>query len=69
MRRPGRHAVKATFEPADERVRAVLMRGAPLSSAARLTGHDDLDPVSLLLEPCGSGDYDGFVRVELLVHP
>ena len=69
MRRTGQHAVKATFEPADERVRAVLMRGAPLSSAARLTGCDDPDPVSLLLEPCGTGTYDGFVRVELLVHP
>ena len=69
MRRPGRHAVKATFEPADERVRAVLTRGAPLSSAARLTGRDDPDPVSLLLESCRTGAYDGFVRIELLVHP
>ena len=69
MRRPGRHAVKATFEPVDDRARAALMRGAPLSSAARLTGRDAPAPVSLLLEPCGTGGYDGFVRVELLVHP
>lgn len=69
MRRTGRHAVTATFEPADDRVRAVLAQGAPLSSAARLVGRDDPGPVSLLLEACGSGGYDGLVRAELLVHP
>ena len=69
MRRTGQHAVKATFEPADDQVRDVLTRGAPLSSVARLSGRDDPEPVSLLLERWGSGDYDGFVRIELLVHP
>ena len=69
MRRTGRHAVKATFEPAGDRVRAVLAQGTPLSSAARLVGRDDPGPVSLLLEACGSGGYDGLVRAELLVHP
>ena len=69
MRRTGRHAVTATFEPADDRVRAVLAQGTPLSSAARLVGRDDPGPVSLLLEACGSGGYDGLVRAELLVHP
>ena len=69
MRRTGRHAVTATFKPADDRVRAVLAQGAPLSSAARLVGRDDPGPVSLLLEACGSSGYDGFVRAELLVHP
>ena len=69
MRRTGQHAVKATFEPADNRVRDALMRGTPLSSVARLIGRDDAEPVSLLVEPWGTGDFDGFVRVELLVHP
>ena len=69
MRRTGQHAVKAAFEPADDRVRALLARGAPVSSAARLVGHDDLVPVSLLLESCEPGGYEGIVRVELLVRP
>ena len=59
----------ATFEPADDRVRTVLAQGTPLSSAARLVGRDDPGSVSLLLEACGSGDYDGLVRAEFLVHP
>ena len=47
----------------------MLAQGTPLSSAARLVGRDDPGPVSLLLEACGSGGYDGLVRAELLVHP
>ena len=73
MRRTGRHAVTAIFEPADDRVRGVLTRGAPLSSAARLVGRGVPEPasspVSLLLESCDPGSRDGLVRVELLVHP
>ena len=73
MRRTGRHAVTAIFEPADDRVRGVLTRGAPLSSAARLIGRGvpepAASPVSLLLEACDPGRYDGLVRVELLAHP
>lgn len=73
MRRTGRHAVTAIFEPADDRVRGVLTRGAPLSSAARLVGRGVPEPasspVSLLLESCDPGSPDGLVRVELLVHP
>ena len=69
MRCTGRHAVTATFEPADGRVRAVLAQGTPLSSAARLVGRGDPGPVSLLLEACGSGGYDSLVRAELLAHP
>lgn len=69
MRRTGRHALKATFDPADDRTRALLARGAPLSSAARFVNRDDLNPSSLLLEPCDRVDFDGLVRVEFLVHP
>ena len=69
MRRTGRHALRAFFEPADDRVRSVLTRGAPLSSAARLVGRDVSGSVSVLLESCDPGSYDGLVRVELLVHP
>ena len=69
MRRTGRHALRATFDPADDRTRAVLKRGAPLSSAARFVDRDDLSPASLLLEPCDRADFDGLVRVEFLVHP
>ena len=66
MRRTGRHALKATFDPADDRTRALLARGAPLSSAACSVNRDDLNPSSLLLEPY---DRVGLVRVEFLVHP
>lgn len=73
MRRTGRHALTAIFEPADDRVRGVLLRGAPISSAARLVGGGvpgpAPDPVSLLLEACDPGCYDGRVRVELLACP
>lgn len=73
MRRTGRHAVTAVFEPADDRVRGVLTRGAPLSSPARLVGRGVPGPapsaVSLLLEACDPSRYDGRVRVELLAHP
>lgn len=69
MRRTGRHALRATFDPADDRTRAALKRGAPLSSAARFVDRDDLSPASLLLEPCDRADFDGLVRVEFLVHP
>ncbi len=67
MRRPGQHAVFATFRPADDRTRAVLRRGKPVSSLARFTG-TDTPPASLLMDACQKGEGDNLVRIELLVH-
>ena len=69
MRRTGRHAVDAFFDPLDDRTRDVLTRGAPVSSAAVFENGDTMSPVSLLLESCSRGRYDGSVRLELAVHP
>ncbi len=55
----------ATFRPADDRTRAVLRRGEPVSSLARFTG-TDTPPASLLMDACQKGD--SIVRIELLVH-
>lgn len=66
MRRPGQHAVFATFSPADDRTRAVLRRGKPVSSLARFTD-TDTPPASLLMDACQKGD--NLVRIELLAHP
>lgn len=63
MRRPGQHAVFATFRPADDRTRAVLCRGEPVSSLARFTA---TPPASLLMDACQKND--NLVRIELLVH-
>ena len=65
MRRPGQHAVFATFRPADDQTRAVLRRGKPVSSLARFTG-TDTPPASMLMDACQKGD--NLVRIELLVH-
>ena len=51
MRRPGQHAVFATFRPADDQTRAVLRRGKPVSSLARFTG-TDTPPASMLMDAC-----------------
>ena len=69
MRRTGRHAVEASFDPLDDRTRDVLSRGAPVSSAAVFDNDDAMSPVSLLLESCSRGHYDGLVRLELAVSP
>ena len=65
MRRPGQHAVFATFSPADDRIRTVLRRGKPVSSLARFTD-TDTPPASLLMDACQKSD--NLVRIELLVH-
>ena len=66
MRRPGQHAVIATFSPVDDRTRAVLRRGSPLSSVVRFTG-TDMAPASLLMDAYRQDD--NLVRIELLAHP
>lgn len=69
MRRTGQHAVEASFDPLDDRTRDVLTRGAPVSSAAVFDNGDAMPPVSLLLESCSRGRYDGLVRLEMAVNP
>ena len=66
MKRPGEHAVLATFRPADDRTRKALRHGYPVSSVARFTG-TDIAPASLLVD-AHQQDND-LVRIELLVHP
>ena len=66
MRRPGQHAVIATFSPADDRTRAALRRGKPVSSVVRFT-HTEMAPTSLLMDAYRPDD--NLVRIELLVHP
>ena len=66
MRRPGEHAILATFHTADDRTRKVLRQGRPFSSVARFSG-TNITPVSLTMEACKQGD--DLVRIELLVHP
>lgn len=66
MRRPGQHAVIATFSPADDRTRSVLRRGDPLSSVVRFTG-TDMAPTSLLME--AHEQDSNLVRIELLADP
>ena len=66
MRRPGQHAVIATFSPADDRTQEVLRRGKPVSSVVRFT-HKDMAPTSLLMDAYRPDD--NLVRIELLVHP
>ena len=69
MRRTGRHAVQASFNPLDDRTRDVLTRGIPISSPAVFENGDTVAPISLLLESCSRDHYDGLVRLELAVDP
>lgn len=56
----------AAFSPGDDRTRAVLKQGSPLSSVARFTG-TAMAPASLLMDVCQEDD--SLVRIELLAHP
>ena len=67
MRKPGPHAVDASFRALTQRTRDVLARGETISSVAVFKdGH--VAPASVLLE-AADGAPNGTVRLELAVRP
>lgn len=68
MRKPGPHAVEASFRALSQRTRDVLARGETISSVAVFKDRD-IAPASVLLEAAVDGAPKGTVRLELLARP
>ena len=68
LRSPGVHAALATFAATQPQTGHVMERGVPFSSVARFPAHDDLEPLSLIVQSQG-GSASDLVRVELLANP
>ena len=67
LRKPGPHAVEASFHALTQRTRDILARGETISSVA-VFKDGDIEPASVLLE-VAHGAPKGTVRLELLARP